>query len=467
MKTTWINIHKVLLEEETRQKQQYAQGIPNAAEVGATNINTTKWIYIPLPVSKINAVRLGYQYKRWPTDNRSRITKVRILKMVAPGQAEMVLYEQAVSLNSEAYTFDTITSPPLFSHEGFFLALEISIVDYRDWFLIGPVGIEEHAVVITEANPMDFGAVGDGVVNDSKALKETVLYALANRLPVDLAGRTYRSSETLHIKPAQLEGKGITLRNGKLLYTGCGAAILVDKESTLYTPVHMEDIEISGTSETGLNLGKALNSSFTNVSVAGFQVGLRLRGCNDNEFFSCNFSKNHVNVQIEPYQQTGGRVRSNDNKFWGCTLTNATGIASVYLLDGPEIAGSNNAFYGCRFENSAQHQVLIGNGHGTSLIDCRFEQAFMNPPDLNAPFSMVKLQNGEQTRILGCWFPGMPTNKPEDCLIRVRPTHRGTKIVGCVFLGSQRVLIDDNGTVECYGNWALDNKFSVPSHSHP
>ena len=69
--------------------------------------------------------------------------------------------------------------PVFFSHEGFFLALQIEIVDFRDKFVIGPVGIDDHTSTLTEVNPIDFGAVGDGIADDYEPLRETIAYALA------------------------------------------------------------------------------------------------------------------------------------------------------------------------------------------------------------------------------------------------------------------------------------------------
>ena len=65
------------------------------------------------------------------------------------------------------------------------MALQIEIVDFRDRFVIGPVGIEDHAPTIIEVRPIDFGAAGDGVTDDYKPLQETVSYALANHLPIN------------------------------------------------------------------------------------------------------------------------------------------------------------------------------------------------------------------------------------------------------------------------------------------
>lgn len=492
MNTTWIDIRKVLLEDENEQTQQYAVGLPNAVEVGAKNTNTTKWVYIPVTLNRFNFVRVGYQYKRWPTDCRSKISKVAILKMAAPGHQPTLIYDEDVCLNSETYRFFTIptlkagdpckslppalttcedepfdsnappgdTLPLFFSQEGFFLALQIEIVDFRDRFVIGPVGIEDHTSAILEVSPMDFGAVGDGVADDFEALQETVSFALANRLPIDLAHRTYAFNQTLHIQPAQPNDEGFTLRNGELRYTSSsGAALLVDKGGS-FTPVHMANVAIIGKSDTGLDLGRASGSLFERVRVAGgFKVGLRVRGSVSNAFSNCDFRDNELNVQIETYEP--GSKRSNDNKFWNCNLIGSTGFASLNISDAPGSPGltaANNAFYACNFENSSQHAVAINGGHGTSFIDCRFEQAYLDTAQPH-PWSMIRLDKGRNSRIVNCWVPGMNTPTNDDYIVRVAPQHVGTRIIDSVFSGSQQILFDPANNVASYGNWALPNNF--------
>ena len=107
MKTTWIEARTVLLEDESEQTQQYAIDKPHAVEVGAKKINTTRWVYIPVSPNKFNFLRIGYQYRRWATDYRSKISKIALLKMVAPGQSPEIIYEESVCLNSESYRFFT------------------------------------------------------------------------------------------------------------------------------------------------------------------------------------------------------------------------------------------------------------------------------------------------------------------------------------------------------------------------
>lgn len=470
MKTTWIDVHKVLLEDTNTHAQAYAKDIRNGVEISATLNHvphTPTKVYIPLPTTKVHTVRFAYKYLRHPTDDRSKITKVQILKMSAPGQTGTILYEESLQLNSETHTFHTITCPPLFSQEGFFLAIEVTIVDLRDKYVIGPIGIEDHSVAITEVNPLDFGAVGDGVTDDYTALNEAILYALANDIPLNLANRAYSFSKTLHIKPEPGNEAGITIRNGELHFTSTtGSAVLIDKETTNFTPIHLENLAILGASCTGLNLGKVIASNLTNVAISGFHIGLLMRGCYGNQSFNCAMTDNGINVQIEPYDQGDGLVRSNDNKFWGCIFVRPTGFAAVYFPPGDELAGSNNTFNGCWFEGGPQYHVVNSSAHGTSFIDCRFENAFENPPDPSTPRTMILLEGGAQARILNCWFPGMGTPNPDDCLIRVGEPHRGARITNCVFSSTHRVLIDEGGEVEAYGNWVLPNKFTIPSHTH-
>ena len=108
MKTTWIDVRKVLLEDKSKQTQRYATGLPNAVEVGVTDNRITQWVYIPITQNRFNLLRVGYRYVRHETECISKIIKAAILKMAAPGQEATVIYEEDICLNSEAYRFYTI-----------------------------------------------------------------------------------------------------------------------------------------------------------------------------------------------------------------------------------------------------------------------------------------------------------------------------------------------------------------------
>ena len=489
METKWINIHKVLLENRRLQTQGFAEDIANAVEVGAAQNNTEQWIYINLNAVRFNFIRFGYRYKRWPTDCRSSISKVAILKMAAPGKEPTVLYEEDVCLNSESYRFYTLPKvetpdpckdlsqttcsdlfvnpdasmseslPVFYSEEGFFLALRIQIRDFRDQMLIGPVGIENLLPNGLVSNPLDFGARGDGITDDTLALRQAIAYGLANHLPVDLGQLTYTFSEMLQITPKSPNDEGIILRNGHLMYTAqSGNAIGIGKTSN-FTPVQMENITISGNGDVGLDLTRVANSRLENVSVSGgFKVGIQLNGCISNTFSDCLFANNEVNAKIQVYD---GTKRCNDNKFWNCKFLGATGLASLYFPNSeasPGLTAANNAFYACNFENSAQHAIVIDGGHGTSFIDCRLESAYTDQQQAH-PWVMVRLESGRQTRFLNCWVPGMKTPEERDALIKVNDQHVGVKIIGSVFSSGSTILNDPANGVGSYANWNLPDSF--------
>ena len=246
------------------------------------------------------------------------------------------------------------------------------------------------------------------------------------------------------------------MTNGTLRYTGStGAALNVDKGGN-FTPVQMTNVGIIGQSETGLYLGRASHSVLERVRITGgFQVGLRVRGSVFNTFSNCDFLDNDVNVQIDTYEP-GGK-RSNDNKFMNCRMNGSTGFASLYVSDSPASPGltaANNSFYGCDFESSAQHAVVIDGGHGTSFIDCRFEQAFLDTSQPH-PWSVIRLDKGRNSRIVNCWVPGMDTPTSDDCIIWIEARHLGVRIIGTVFSGAQNVLCDPGNNAQSYANWAM------------
>ncbi|RMA58988.1 right-handed parallel beta-helix repeat-containing protein [Ulvibacter antarcticus] len=487
METKWINLHKVMLENEGSQTQQFAEDVSNAVVVGANANNTAQWVYVNLNTVRFNFIRLGYQYKRWPTDCRSTISKVAILKMTAPLKQPTILYEEDICLNSESYGFCTIprvkapdpcrdltiatcndphvnpgltiskSLPVFYSEEGFFLALLVNIRDFRDRFLIGPIGIEDHTPTITVANPLNFGAVGDGETDDTIALRETIAYGLANHLPIDLGHRTYAFSDILKIVPKAPNDEGFILQNGHFKFTGReGNALEIGKEGN-FTPAEIKNIKITGNGQIGLNLTRIAHSRLESITVTGFQVGLQLNGGISNTFSDCLFKDNEINAKIEVYD---GTKRCNDNKFWNCRFVGATGYASLYFPNSeaaPGLTAANNAFYACNFEHSNQHAIVIDGAHGTSFIDCRLEGAFVDTQHSH-PWIMILLESGRQTRFLNCWVPGSATPERRDSLIHISKLHIGVTIIDCIFSSGQNILNDDDASRN-YANWVLPDNF--------
>ncbi|MAT42820.1 MAG: hypothetical protein CL609_10790 [Anaerolineaceae bacterium] len=459
MKTIWIDLKEVLLQDETEQTQAFARNVQNAVEVGVHHNNQVVDVYVPLPEKSFNFIRFGYEYLRHLTDCRSKITKVALHKMVGPGNLSLI-HSEDVCLNSERYNFYTFpqlyypdpcasvngtSSPcppdipfdnsvsvnsglPVFhSDSGWMLAITINYVDFRDKFVIGPVGLENHLPTKTEISPLDFGAVGDDIADDWFALSQTIAYAQANNLPINLLNRTYAFSNTLEIdKPSGVIDKGLILANGRLHFTNqVGTAIHVGKSRGEIPVVSMENISILGASDIGLDLSRSNNSSFHKVSISGgFSVGLRVLGSLFNDFRDCNFIGNQVNVQISGYEDGRDWVRSNDNNFWSCNLANPTGTAAVYigeLTTSRDLCGSNNIFHSCDFEGFAQRAVVIDGGHGTSFINCRFER-----PGTNTQIMVLLKASGESTRFMNCWFiVGANSN----IALEVESGHRHVKVI--------------------------------------
>jgi hypothetical protein len=486
--TDWFAVRSVLLQDAAAQKQSCARDNPHAVEVGAAGINTTKSCYVPIHATRLSFVRIGYRYRRWKTDCRSRIVSLSLLGVNAPGAEPVVLHRENVSLNSEAYRFFTFPSvtapnpcsgvpgqvtaddvpvgearfpqeslPVFFSDSGFLLGVEISIVDHRDSFVLGPIGVEDHAVTLSSVSPVDFGAAANGVTDDSDALESAVAYAYANHLPLDLLHRTYATSRTIHLTPRQETGDRVVLRCGNIRYLGRDAAAV--RVGGTLTQVQMDDVAITGDSSIGLDAGRAGSSTFHRVRIEGsFEVGLLLAGGMSNTFSDCSFIGNRVNARIA--QAPVGGFVSNDNKFWNCKFLRSSGTASLEIT-----SRANNAFHGCNFEHSAQRAVSINGGHGNSFIDCRFEVSSVDTA-AEKPWIMIDIGEGRSTRIINCWMPGFlpPERTPteSDAYIRIDPSHYGVQIFGTVFGGPEHVLNDPANIAERFGNFHLSNSFPVP-----
>ena len=116
--------------------------------------------------------------------------------------------------------------------------------------------------------PQDYGAIGDGVTDDSQAFLDAISYCEANGKVLIVPKAQYIISQTLNLTDSKLRGEDAELR-----YTGTGSAINV---------VHGYNLEISGlsiTTTTGQYGIYAVNahlnhSVIDDLYITGFEEGI-------------------------------------------------------------------------------------------------------------------------------------------------------------------------------------------------
>ena len=233
----------------------------------------------------------------------------------------------------------------------------------------------------------DFGAVGNGVTDDTAAIQAAVNAGGEVFFPT---GRYLISSTITAAKTVSLLGSsssfGDTTATAELLYTGTGVALQIGDGSTKIYNVRIDTLGIraSGSavsSATAIGL-KLLNSNYavvTNLVVQRFQAGKGIQctasGANigaSNNFIGCFLWYNKTGYEI-----TGAGVGVGDyaTTLFGGAVIGDSSASSYGLVVGQYAA--ETIVYGTDFESFDVCIDLYGNGTtsggGVKLIGARTE----------------------------------------------------------------------------------------------
>lgn len=270
--------------------------------------------------------------------------------------------------------------------------------------------IEELAIT-----PMKFGAVGDGIIDDSDALQQANDFARENNLLLDLIDRTYRVKNTV-ILDANIDGRRSTLICDNIPST----AIQVGRteSTTRNIKIILPVIKNSTLEWNDGSIGcKFYNLSECDINVRlieRFSEGLVVSASNTgtayNSFKITHLRDNKSNLIIRP--EGTGWVNENTFHCDRFSYTNNTegsipGFAHL-IFDGfyNGRAPNNNVFMKPSFENRVENVILFNNARHNLIINGRYEivgngrQVVFEGLDVNNPTHSNVILYGYNSEIL-------------------------------------------------------------------
>jgi hypothetical protein len=294
-------------------------------------------------------------------------------------------------------------------------------------------------------NVMDYGAVGDGVTDDTAAI-QAAINALDNFRTLTFEGaKIYKTTATLtfpnNLIGAVIQGGGATI---KCAHNNDGIVMTSLNENFSHYAVY--DLTIEGPNVkypnnpaelVGASLGYGIKmgpddttntpggykNKFYNVTIQQFKSGLYLQNVLLSSFYGCNFG---FNAFAGLYVDSG---QTNANSFFNCIFNNnrTFGIYSSPRTGGLLTFATQNNFFGCEIELNIPYDASAG-GYPTVF-------------DPNVGFG-IKLWNAYEWVFNGCYFEN------HNYSIVISGSSDGNKFRDCRFDGGGGLALGPSAGVQ-------------------
>jgi hypothetical protein len=285
----------------------------------------------------------------------------------------------------------------------------------------------------------DFGAVGDGIVDDTAAI-QAAFDAISSFSTLTFAkGGIYKTTAELVMPQATynvtIQGNGAVIRamhngNGLVLnalnenYSRFKVYDLIIQGPNVSFP---SDATLAGTS-TGAGLVLGFNntsnfpvacylSSFINCEFNNFYQGVYLQQTLLTQFVGCSMFYNQYGIFID------GSL-CNANKFTNCSIrqNRVMGLYSSGRTGGTLTPSTNNVFTGCIFESNVPYKSDTWGGYDpafdpTTGYGVRIQNSFMYVFDScyfeNHNYSVVVDGSSDDNQFLSLYIAGSGSGSPE------------------------------------------------------
>lgn len=194
--------------------------------------------------------------------------------------------------------------------------------------------------------PEMFGAIGDGVTDDAKAIQNTINYGASNKVNIEFGSKNYLCESSLTIPNGHTNIRGSDERRTILTFKGTDGIICeANKNGEKF--FHMQNVMIKGNAGVGVKFVRmSQNVLLERCIIMGFQTGLYLEKCYANDI---------KNTLI------------NDSTVYGIYMKNST-VISIY---GGGINGkSGTNYYETSCFNNKLSQCDISAYQGSEIDYC-------------------------------------------------------------------------------------------------
>ena len=238
-----------------------------------------------------------------------------------------------------------------------------------------------------EVSVKKFGAVGNGITDDTTAIQDTIDYVSSRGggTVKFIPGETYRTTETLRVTTdgVKLYGNGAIIEYDRLT----GTALQLGKASGNTRRLGYTDLTIMKKNKSwendsvGVEITSVVWSTIDGIEVEGFKKGLLLNsyvgGCSYNRFNLRRIFDNETNIMLDSMGQNGW---VNENTFYDGNMSVSSSRTEVerekatnlIITEGTNSIINNNRFFSPTFEGK-DVKAIESRGSYTIIYSPRFE----------------------------------------------------------------------------------------------